>query len=43
MKKDYISEDKIVNWIKNNNGILHTRKVSNIDNKNFSKITCCLS
>jgi hypothetical protein len=36
MIKDYISEDKIVNWIKDNNGILHTRKVSNINTKNLA-------
>lgn len=36
MNKDYISEDKIVNWIKDNDGILLTRKVSNIYNKNLA-------
>ena len=33
---EYINEDHIVNWIKENNGVLHTRKVSNINNKNIS-------
>ena len=33
---DLINEDQIVNWVKNNHGVLHTRKVSNINSINLS-------
>ena len=37
MKHNIITEDDIVSWISNNNGILHTRKCSNINNKDLSQ------
>ena len=44
---DFISEDKLANWILDIGGILHTRKISNIDNdllfinnKNNTIIVC---
>ena len=32
-----VTEDGIVNWINSNNGVLHTRKISNIQNVNLSE------
>lgn len=34
---NFINEDSIVNWVKENNGILHTRKVSNINQINLER------
>ena len=34
---DYISEDKLVNWVVQQGGVLHTRKISNIERVNLSR------
>ena len=36
LKQDLVTEDGIVNWVNDNNGVLHTRKISNIQNVNLS-------
>ena len=36
LKQDLVTEDGIVNWVNDNNGVLHTRKISNIQNINLS-------
>ena len=33
--ENLITEDAIVNWVKYNNGVLHTRKESNLNNFNL--------
>jgi len=35
--EDLITEDAIVNWVNSNNGVLHTRKISNINNIDLTK------
>lgn len=37
LTKKLVTEDYFVDWIKKHNGVLHTRKVTNIDNTNLSQ------
>ena len=36
LNEPLVTEDGIVNWVNSNNGVLHTRKVSNLQNINLS-------
>lgn len=36
LNEPLVTEDGIVNWINSNNGVIHTRKVSNLQNINLS-------
>jgi len=36
LNEDLVTEDGIVNWVNSNNGVLYTRKISNIQNVNLS-------
>ena len=37
LNEPFVTEDGIVNWVNSNNGVLHTRKVSNLNNINLSE------
>lgn len=37
LNESLVTEDGIVNWVNSNNGVLHTRKISNINRINFSE------
>ena len=37
LDKELVTEDYFVNWIRDNGGVLHTRKVSNFNSTNFAQ------
>ena len=37
LDKELVTEDYFVNWIRDNGGVLHTRKVSNFNSTNLAQ------